>query len=109
MEIGPAQSLSCNQMAHTRSRDLHRGLGGPPGEVRLAVVHCGGKDSNSEGPREFFCFLLFCCFNLFYFILIFLIFKNLKYFFSYLFLFYFVSFYCLVLFCSDFAFCDFWF
>lgn len=65
MEIGSAQSLSCNQTAHSRSRDLPRGLGEPPGEVRLAVVHCGGKDTNSEGLREVFGFLVLIYFLFF--------------------------------------------
>ena len=38
MKVGPGQSLSCPYSAHSGSRDLLRGLGGPPGE---AGVGCG--------------------------------------------------------------------
>ena len=71
MGVGPGQSLSCHQSAHSGSRDLPRGLGGSPGEMRVGCV-LGDKGTDSKGPRKFFCFVLFCCccFHLFDFYLL---------------------------------------
>ena len=48
-EIGQTLSWS-----HSRSWDLSRGIGGPPGEVGLAVAHCGTL-------RECFCSVIELC------------------------------------------------
>ena len=71
MGVGPGQSLSCPHSAHSGSRDLPRGIGGPPKEAGLAVAQGGNKHTDSSGPRKilllllFFGFILFCCLLLF--------------------------------------------
>lgn len=39
-------ALSCDHSAHSGSRDLPGGLGGPPGKVRVSILSCWA-------PREF--------------------------------------------------------
>ena len=52
MGVGPGQSLSCLQSAHSTHRDLPRGLGGPPGKKELSVAHRGDNDTDSRGLSE---------------------------------------------------------
>ena len=68
--------------AHSRYKDLPRGIVGPLGRWRMAVAHCGSKDTDIGGPRKTFLLLLFLC-CLFHFVqLMFLLFF---YFFKYIF------------------------
>ena len=58
MGVGLGQRLSCTNSTH-RPRGLPRGTGVPPGRWGLAVVHCGGRDTDGGGPRKILLLLLF--------------------------------------------------
>ena len=59
MGVGLGQRLSCTHSTHCWSRGLLRGIGVPPGRWGLAVVHCGGRNTDGRGPRKILLLLLF--------------------------------------------------
>ena len=114
--VGPGQSLSCPHSAQSRSRDLPRGIGGPPGEAGVgcgSLGGWGGKDNDSRDLRNilllvlfFFVFLFvsFCSvvvflFFIFYFFFIFLILKYFLFFYFYFLLLCVFSCFCFVFVC----------
>ena len=74
-------------------------LEGLLGRRRLAVAHCGVKDTDSRGPKKiliFFCFVLFLFYFFYYFLFIFSGFKK---FFNTFLIFLFIYFLCVFPFC----------
>ena len=79
----PGQSLSCPHSAH---RDLPRGIGGSPGEVKVGCGSLGTRTLIAEAPGKYSYYYSFYLFHsvvviVFYYVLLF------KYFFKNLFFF----------------------
>ena len=89
MGVGPGQSVICSHSAHSRSRDLPRGIGGPPGEVGVGCGSLWGQGHWQLRPQQniiitliflfhFVLLLFFIIFLFFYFFFYFLIFNILS-------------------------------
>ena len=98
----PGQSLSCPHSAH---RDLPRGIGGSPGEVKVGCGSLGTRTLIAEAPGKYSYYYSFYLFHsvvviVFYYVLLFkYFFKNLFFFVLLCGFFFFLLCFCSVIFC----------